>query len=449
MGKVVKIKRGLDIPLKGEAEKTISTLESSDYAIRPTNFTGVFPKLLLKEGGSVKAGTAVFYDKYNEKVKFTSPISGTIEAINRGRKRVIEEIVIKPDGQSSYEEFKTADPLGLSPEEVKEQLLNSGLWPAIRRRPFEVIARPEDKPKSIFVSGFDSAPLAPDLSFIAHGKGEEFQTGLNALSKLTEGTVHLNINGAEKNSGVFTNSKNVQINEFSGPHPAGTVGVQMNKIDPVNRGEVVWHVGVQDVILIGRLFLTGKYDATKMIALTGSEVKKPKYYKAVSGASIEHMVRDNLTNEHVRYISGNPLTGDKIYSKGYIGYYDHQVTVIPEGDYYEFFGWASPGFNKFSFHHSFFSWMMPKKKFRIDTNLKGGPRAFVMTGKFEQVFPMDIYPLQLIKSIMIDDIEEMEKLGIYEVAPEDFALCEFIDTSKNDIQQIVHEGLESARKELM
>ncbi|MCF8331819.1 MAG: Na(+)-translocating NADH-quinone reductase subunit A [Bacteroidales bacterium] len=449
MDKIIKIKNGLNIPLKGMAEKTITNVESSNYAIKPTDFTGVFPKLMLKEDGKVKAGTAIFYDKYNEKVKFTSPVSGTITAINRGPKRVIEEIVIESDGNFEYEQFQQANPNDLDAETIKQQLLESGLWPAIRRRPFEVIARPEDKPKAIFISGFDTHPLAPDISFIAHGKGNEFQTGLDALKKLTEGTIHLNILANEKNTGVFTNAKNVQINRFKGPHPAGNVGTQINKIDPVNKDEVVWHINVQDVIMIGRLFLNGRYDATKIVALTGSEVKNPHYYKLIHGSSIEPMVTDNLKQENVRFISGNPLTGTKTYKQGFIGYYDHQITVIPEGDYYEFIGWATPGFNKFSTSRSFFSWLQPGKKYRIDTNLKGGPRALVMTGQFEKVFPFDIYPMQLLKSIIIEDIELMENLGIYEIGPEDFALCEFVDTSKTEIQSIVHNGLEMARKELM
>lgn len=449
MGKAIKITKGLDIPLEGDAEKILATVEAPTYALKPTDFTGIFPKLLLKDGAKVKAGTAVFYDKYNDAVKFTSPVSGTIQAINRGPKRVIEEIVIKPDGNQEYETFNKSDPQDLDAQQIRENLLESGLWPAIRRRPFNVIARPEDEPKAIFVSAFDSHPLAPDLNFIVSGKGEEFQTGLDALSKLTSGKVHLNVNAKDKNSGVFNNAKNVQINEFQGPHPAGNVGTQINKIDPINKEDVVWHVNVQDIIMMGRLFLTGKYDATKTVALTGSEVKKPQYYKLISGASIEPLVKDNLLNEHVRYISGNVLTGDKIYDKGYIGYYDQQVSVIPEGDHYEFFGWAAPGFNKFSTSRTYFSWLRPGKKYRIDTNLKGGPRALVMTGYYEKVFPLDIFPMQLLKSIIIEDIEEMEKLGIYEIAPEDFALCEFIDTSKTEIQSIVRDGLETARKELM
>lgn len=449
MGKVIKIKKGLDIPLAGSAEKTVKSVESSNYAIKPTDFTGVFPKLMLKEDGKVKAGTAIFYDKYNEKVKFTSPVSGTITAINRGPKRVIEEIVIESDGKFEYEEFQQANPNDLDVETIKGQLLESGLWPAIRRRPFEVIARPEDKPKAIFISGFDTHPLAPDLSFIAHGKGDEFQTGLDALKKLTEGTIHLNILANEKNTGVFTNAKNVQINRFMGPHPAGNVGTQINKIDPVNKDEVVWHINVQDVIMIGRLFLNGRYDATKIVALAGSEVKNPHYFKLIHGSSIEPMVAQNLKQEHVRYISGNPLTGDKTYNRGFIGYYDHQVTVLPEGDHFEFVGWAAPGFNKFSTSRTYFSWLQSGKKYRIDTNLKGGPRALVMTGQYEKVFPFDIYPMQLLKAIIVEDIELMEKLGIYEVGPEDFALCEFVDTSKTEIQEIVHNGLEMARKELM
>lgn len=449
MGKVIKTKTGLDIPLKGEADKVITPIGSPDYAIKPTDFNGIFPKLLLKAGAKVKAGTPIFYDKYNERVKFTSPVSGTIESINRGPKRVIEEIVIKPDGQNTYEEFKKAAPQELEKEEIIDQLLNSGLWPSIRRRPFEVIARPDEKPKAIFISGFDTHPLAPDMSFIAHGKGEEFQTGLNAITGLTDSPVHLSLNAKEKNSGVLTNAKNVTTHHFEGPHPAGNVGVQINKIDPISKEDIVWHINVQDIISIGRLFMKGYYDATKIIALTGSEVKNGKYFKILGGASIQPMVKDNLLNDNVRFISGNPLTGDKIYKNGYVGYYHNQVTVLPEGNYYEFMGWAAPGLNKFSTSRTYFSWLRPRKKYRIDTNLKGGHRALVMSGKFEQVFPFDIFPMQLLKAIMIEDLELMETLGIYEVAPEDFALCEFVDTSKTEIQSIVREGLEMARKELM
>ncbi|MFO8054025.1 MAG: Na(+)-translocating NADH-quinone reductase subunit A [Bacteroidales bacterium] len=449
MGRLIKIKKGLDIPLQGEAEKQISSVKSATYAVKPTDFTGVFPKLLVKEGARLKAGTALFYDKYNERVKFTAPISGRLHSIIRGPKRVIEEIIIEPDGSTESEYFIQGDPLELEDEKIRETLLESGLWPAIIRRPFEVIAKPEDQPKAIFISGFDSSPLAPDLNILLKEKTQEFQTGLNALSKLTRGKIHLNLNARAKNDEVFTKAKNVQINEFSGPHPSGTPGVQINKLDPVNKDEVIWHIHAQNVVLIGRLFLTGRYDATKRIALTGSEVINPQYYEIISGACIEPLLTNNVRSDNLRYISGNPLTGTKIYPKGYIGYYDQQITVIPEGDYYEFMGWAAPGFNKFSISRTYFSWLFSKKKYRIDTNLKGGSRSLVMTGNFEKVFPMDIYPLQLLKSVIIGDIEEMEKLGIYEVGPEDFALCEFIDPSKTNIQSIIRQGLEEARKELM
>ncbi|MCK4639518.1 MAG: NADH:ubiquinone reductase (Na(+)-transporting) subunit A, partial [Bacteroidales bacterium] len=275
-----------------------------------------------------------------------------------------------------------------------------------------------------------------------------FQTGLDAITKLTSGKVHLNLKADNPSSRVFSKSKNVQINEFTGPHPAGNVSIQINHIDPINKGDIVWYLYPQDVLTIGKLFIEGKFDASRMVALTGSEILKPKYYKTHIGASIEGMIEDNVTDIKKRFISGNVLTGSKIESRGFVGFYDSQVTVIPEGDHYEFLGWGLPNCNKFSFYRSFCSWMTPNKKFRIDTNINGGVRAFVMTGQFEKVFPMNIYPMQLIKAILIEDIDLMENLGIYEVDEEDFALCEFISTSKIEIQSIIRKGLDLMRKEM-
>lgn len=449
MGRSIKIKKGLDIPLEGSARKEVSAPDVSVYGVKPTDFVGVFPKLLINEGDRVKAGTALFYDKYNDRVRFTSPVSGTIRSIVRGRKRVIEEIIIDRDERVEYEDFTDGDPLDMSREQVLDILLASGLWPSILRRPFEVIARPDDRPKAVFISGFDSHPLAPDLNMAMEGREKEFQTGINVLSKLTTGTIHLNLKAKNPRAKAFEQAKNVQINTFKGPHPAGNPGVQINKLDPVNKNQVVWHINPQHVADIGRLFQTGQYRPEKTIALTGSEVKNPQYFKITAGASVEPMLKDNLKNHHVRIISGNPLTGDTAHPKGFVGYYHHQVTVIPEGDHYELMGWAAPGLNKYSTSRTFFSWLFPGKKYKMHTNYNGGPRALVMTGQFENVFPMDIYPMQLLKAVIIEDIEEMENLGIYEVGPEDFALCEFVDTSKTEIQDIIRNGLEVTRKELM
>ncbi len=448
MAETIKIKKGLDIRLNGEAEKTITSIKPDFFAIKPTDFIGVFPKLLIKEGDNVKAGDKIFFDKYRENIKFTSPVSGTVTEIKRGAKRVLLEIRIKADETQEYIDFGSAEPANLSREQIIEKLLESGVWPVIRQRPYTIIANPKDDPKAIFISAFDTHPLAPDYDLIVHGHGKEFQTGLDTLKKLTSGKIHLNLLDGNSQSKVFTNSKNVQINYFSGPHPSGNIGTQINKLDPINKGEVIWHLRPQEVLTIGRLFFEGRFNAERIFALTGSEVINPRYYKTCIGASIKEMTEDNTNEDKNRYISGNVLTGKKIENDGFIGFYDSQITVIPEGDHYDFFGWLLPGLDKFSFSRTFCSWFSPKRKYILDTNLHGGVRALVVTGQFEKVFPLNIYPLQLIKSIIIEDIDLMENLGIYEVDEEDFALCEFIDTSKTEIQSIVRKGLDLMRKEM-
>ena len=322
------------------------------------------------------------------------------------------------------------------------------MWPAVRQRPYHIVANPEDTPKSIFISGFNSAPLAADFDFIVELLPKEhYLTGIKILRKLTEGNVYLNLS-SDSSSGLLKNTPGVEINYFSGPHPSGNVGIQIHHIDPVNKGEVVWYVNLQDIFSIGRLFNEGKYAPDKIVALAGSEVEKPRYYRTRTGASISTMVKGNIMavrgigSKSVRYISGNVLTGQKIQPDGYLGYYDSTITVIPEGNYYEFFGWITPGLKKFSFSRTFLTWIIPGKKYRLDTNMHGGKRAFVITGEYEKVLPMDVYPMQLLKSILVEDIDKMEQLGIYEVAEEDFALCEFICSSKIEIQSIIRKGLD-------
>jgi Na+-transporting NADH:ubiquinone oxidoreductase subunit A len=453
MSKNIKISKGLDLKLKGEADKVIvNALASEVYTIKPTDFHGLTPKLLLKEGAEVKAGTPVFYDKNRPSIQFTSPVSGEIAEIVRGEKRKILAIrILAVKGEIKFESFKTSDPNSLSKEEVKEHLLKAGCWPYIKQRPADVVANPEQTPKAIFISAFDSSPLAPDYDLIVHNNGEVFQAGIDALAKLTDGKIHLTLRGGTKSSGVFSNCKRVQLNTISGPHPAGNVGVQIHHIDPINAGEVVWTINPQDVLTIGRLFLTGKYDASRVIALAGSKVKAPKYYKTIPGATIKSIVGEELSKDN-RYISGNILTGNDVGTDGSLGFYHNQVTVIPEGHEYKFFlgdGWLGLGLNKHSASRTYFSWLMPNKKYELDTNQNGEPRSFVMSGQYEKVFPFDIYPVHLIKSIITNDIESMEKLGIYEVAPEDFALCEYVCTSKINVQEIVRKGLDVVYEECM
>lgn len=445
MANTIRIKKGLNINLIGEATKEISGIEAGYYAIKPTDFLGVFPRLLVKEGDAVKAGTPLFIDKYRENIIFTSPVSGVIEEISRGDKRVLEEIRIKSMERPEFEDFGKADPSNTSREAIVEKLLKSGVWPVIRQRPFSIIANPADQPKAIFVSGFDTSPLAPDYSLVVKDSISSFQTGIDVLAKLAGKAIKLGLPAGKSD---FPNLSNTEITYFEGPHPSGNVGVQIHQTNPINKGEIAWVVNPQDVIIIGRLFAKGIYDSSVIIPLTGSEVISPKYYRTFKGASVRALIKNNLKEGNVRVISGNVLTGTKIKPDGYLGFYHNQFTVIPEGNYHEFFGWALPGFGKFSFSRSFFSWLTPGRAYRLDTNLHGGHRAFVMTGKFEQVLPMDIYPMQLIKACLAEDIEKMENLGIYEVDEEDFALVEFIDTSKTNIQHIIRKGLDLIRKEM-
>ena len=451
MSKAIKIRRGLNIRLQGEADKVRATAPNSDtYAIQPPDFHGLVPKMLVKEGAAVKAGTPLFHDKYNDKIVYTSPVSGEVAEVVRGAKRRIMEVRILADKEIQYESFQQADPSTLSREEIIDNLLKSGLWPLLRQRPFDCVANPEETPKAIFISAFDSHPLAPDNDFIVHGHGEEFQAGIDAVVKLTDGKVHLNVRGDVSQSKVFTNSKGVQINKVSGPHPAGNVGVQIHHIDPINKGDLVWYLYPQDVLAIGRLFQTGKLDLSKVVALTGSEVKNPKYFKVISGACIKDIVQNDVEEGDLRYISGNPLTGTEVTTDGYLGFYDSQVTVVPEGNEPQFVltkGWLGLGFDKFSNSRAFPTWLMPGKKYRLNTNMNGEERAFVVTGQYEKVFPFDIYPVQLVKSIIVNDIDGMENLGIYEVGSEDFALCEYVCTSKINVQKIVREGLDVVKEE--
>ncbi len=451
MSKVIKIRKGLNIPLVGQPEKVLIRADMAEtYAVKPSDFPGLTPKLNVQVGDKVKAGNPLFHDKYRPHIVFSSPVSGEVIEVRRGDRRVIEEVVVRATNSIDYEQFDASNPAQLTREQLVEKLLKSGTWPYLRQRPYGIVANPDDKPKSIFISCFDSAPLSPDMDFAVNGEQEAFQAGIDALKKLTEGDIHLGLNADYPASSVFAKAKNVQVHYFTGPHPAGNVGIQIHHIDPINKGDVVWTVNPLDVIIIGRLFLKGVYDATKVIALAGSDVVKPRYYRIISGVRVDSILKENLVNtdnEH-RIISGNVLTGAKIESIGFIGFYDNVVTVIPEGKHHEFFGWMAPGFNKYSASRTFFSKLLPGKSFKLDTNINGGERAYVLTGQYEKVLPMDIYPVHLIKAILANDIDKMEQLGIYEVVEEDLALCEYVCTSKVEVQEILRKGIESMIKEL-
>jgi Na+-transporting NADH:ubiquinone oxidoreductase subunit A len=448
MSKDIRIKKGLDIKLVGGAEqKTTEISTSGVYALKPEDFHGITPKLIAKEGTDVKAGEAIFYSKSDERILFPSPVSGKVTEIVRGAKRKILTIKVVSDGTQTYEDFGTKDVAKLSGEEVKNHLLASGCWPFIKQRPYDVIANPNQAPKAIFISAYASAPLAADYDYTLAGKETELQAAVTALSKLTEGKVHVSV-GKNSNS-PLSGLQNIELHKVSGPHPSGNVGTQIAKIDPINKGEAVWVVAPQDLVVIGELLLTGKFNATRTIALTGSQFENPQYVTAVAGATIGDIVKNNLNNDNTRIISGNVLTGTQVKEDGFLGYYDNQITAIPEGDDYEFFGWNKPVFDKISTSRALtFSWLNPKKKYDLDTNTNGEHRAFVVTGSYEEVFPLDLYPLQFLKACMYQDLDEMENLGGYEVAPEDFALTEFICVSKQPHQKIVREGLDLMKQEL-
>ncbi len=451
MPKVIKTRKGLNIPLMGTAEKILQLAPRADsYAISPIDFHGLTPKLLVREGDKVKAGSPLFFDKYNDGIVFTSPVSGTFSLLVRGDKRRILELRIDPDEKDDYVVFDTNEPASMKREDIVALLMKSGLWPMIRQRPYSVIAKPETSPKSIFVSCFNTAPLAPNLDFVVQGQEASFQKGLDVLARLTDGDVNLGVDDQHTSSKAFLQAGNVKVHRFSGLHPAGNVGVQIHHIDPVNKGEHVWHVDVQDVIIIGRLFEKGIYDAAKIVALTGPEVLNPRYYKTISGAQLGSFAANNVRGQqgvNLRYVSGDALSGRKIGAKGYLGFYDGQITILPEGDQPELIGWLMPNLDKFSASRTFLSFLMPEKKYRHNTNIRSGERPFVITGLYEKVLPMDIMPMQLLKAIMINDIDMMEQLGIYEVAPEDFALCEYVCPSKIEIQSIIRDGLDVMIKE--
>lgn len=451
MSKTIKLKRGLDIKLQGEAERNVSEAPLAEsYGVSPSDFEGVVPKLLVREGDAVRAGSPLFFDKNRPEVLFTSPVSGKVSAVVRGEKRKILRIVVEADRKQEPEQFEVKPLERSTKEDVTQLLLRSGLWPFIIQRPYGIIADPADSPKAVFISGFDSAPLAPDMNFSLKDRTDDLRKGIDALKKLTAGKVHLGLRAGD--DGVISMLTNAEQTTFKGPHPAGNVGVQIHHVDPVNKGEVVWTVDIQNVAIIGRLFNTGTVDMTRVYAVTGSEVVKPAYVRAMACAPVQSLVKGNIKPQEdggkVRIISGNVLTGKTTAADGYVAYAANQLTIIPEGDRYEFVGWAMPRFGKFSVSRSYFSWLCPNKRYRLDTNINGGHRPYVLTGLFEKYVPMDIYPLYLLKAILAGDIDKMENLGIYEVVEEDLALCEFVDPSKNEIQKTVREGINLMIKEL-
>ena len=449
MASLIKLNKGLDINLAGAAEQKLVSVKAADkVTLVPDDFVGSTPKVVVKAGEAVKAGDVLFTDKLHPEIKFVSPVSGTVEEVVRGERRKVLGVVVVNDGKGTSVELPAVNPTSASADEIKSALLNAGVWPFIKQRPYNVVANPEVQPRDIFVTAMDTAPLAPDFAFVVKGQEEDLQRGISALAKLTAGKVYV---GAKAGSKLQLN--NAEVVEFAGPHPAGNVGVQINHIKPLNKGEQVWTVSAFDVIVMGRA-LAGKVDFTRTITVAGSEVVSPAYAKVLPGQTLASILDGNV--KHVeytqRYIAGNVLTGQNAGKEGVVGFFDNTVTVIPDGgDTDELFGWITPGLNRYSTSNTGLSGLFglfKSKKWTMDARLKGGPRALIVSGTWEKVFPMDIYPEELYKAVLTFNIDKMEALGIYEVAPEDFALCEFVDASKTPVQQVIADGLVKLRKEM-
>lgn len=440
MAKVIKLRKGLDINLKGKAAKETASVDCpGEYALCPDDFTGLKPKVVVKEGDAVKAGDALFVDKLHPEVCFVSPVSGVVSLVERGDRRKLLSVRVKCDMKFESKSFKTDG-------DVKALMMESGLFGMIRQRPYDTVANPEDAPKAIHVSAFNNMPLAQDFEYVLKGQETEFQTGLTALSKIAP--VQLGVS-SKQGAKALLEAKDCNVYVFDGPAPSGNVGVQINHINPINKGEVVWTLGAEEVVMLGRLVKTGKVDFTRTIALAGSEVKAPKYYKMKVGQKLSTLLAGQVEGDDIRIINGNPMTGVQTSKDAYLAAHATEVTAIPEGAHAdEMLGWIMPRFSTFSTHRSYFSWLMgSKKEYVMDARIKGGERHMIMSGEYDKVFPMDIYAGYLVKAIIAGDIDRQEALGIYEVAPEDFAIAEFVCSSKMELQRIVREGLDILRKE--
>lgn len=451
MSNNIDLKKGLDIPISGIAAlKTKKTVVPDVVALKPTDFKGLMPRLMVREGDKVVAGSPILADKKFPDILLTSPVSGTVAEIVRGEKRKLLEIRIKTDEKQESLDFGAKEVEELSEAQIKEALLKSGLWLTLVQRPYGILADPAMKPKAIFISSFNTAPLAADTDFTLADGFQYVQTGVDALAKLTDGGVHLSLFADTCLSSPFHKIENVITHVFSGKHPAGNVGIQISHISPIKKGETVWTISPMFLAAIGKFFSTGKLNLSRKVAVTGPAAKEPAYIEAVPGIPMKDISEfyDNSAKD-IRFISGNVLSGDSIGEEGYLGFFADQITLINEGNHTELLGWAKPFRTKvFSTSRTYFSWLTPKKKYTMDTNLHGGPRAFVMSDVYGKVLPMDIFPVYLVKACMAQDIDKMEEYGIYEVLPEDLALCEYVDPSKINIQDVISQGIDLMIKEM-
>lgn len=437
----IKVKRGLNLKLKGEAEKKIKIAKKSKtYALIPDNFHGLVPKMIIKkEGTKLKAGEPLFYSKYNEDTKVVSPVSGKLKEIERGARRRILRVIIEADETIDYVQHKPVDPTEVNADELKLHIFNSGCGVFFTQRPYGIPANPEDSPRDIYVSAFNTTPLGADFELILEDKKEHFQTGIDAIAKLTEGKVFLGVN--KKSKSFLHDIKNVELLRVAGPHPAGNVGVQIQQTKPINKGEKVWTIRPEDVATIGELLTTGKFNAERTIAVCGTDAKDRQYYKTLIGAEINSIVGE-IDTYKTRIISGDVLTGDKSDNGGHINFFYNELTLIPEGNEYRMFGWLPFKDNNVPSVHNTSLSRLFNKSFEVNTSLNGEERALVVTGEMEKVMPMDIMPMELLKACMTGNIDKMENLGIYEVLPEDFALVDYVNTSKVEAQEVIRQGLD-------
>ncbi len=450
MSNNIYLKKGLDLPISGTAAQNTKKVITPDVvAVKPTDFRGLVPRLLVREGDKVLAGTPVLADKMSQNILFASPVSGTVAEVVRGEKRKLLEVRIKADEKQEYVDFGVKKVSEMTAAQIKDALLEAGLWPAITQRPYGIIANPAIKPKAIFVSSFSTAPLAANPEYALREDLEHIQTAINALGKLTDGGVHFSLNSENYSGTPFHKVENVIQHTFTGKHPAGNVGVQIHHISPIRKGETVWTVSLLMLAAIGKLFNTGKYDVRRKIAVTGPKAINPAYVEGYPGIAIKDVKEFYDASEDLRYVSGDVLTGTNVGADGFLGFFDNQITILEEGDKYELLGWAKPCRPKlFSASRTYFSWLTPKKRYDMDTNLHGGPRAFVVNDVYSKVLPMELYPVHLLKACLANNIDDMEKFGIYEVLEEDLALCEYVCPSKIYIQQIITDGIALMLKEM-
>lgn len=450
MSNNIDLKKGLDVPIKGAADlKVKKTFVPDVVAIKPSDFRGLAPRLLVREGDKVMAGSPILADKSHPDILVTSPASGTVQSVVRGDKRKLLAVLIKTDERQEWVDFGVKDAASLSADEVREAIMKCGLWPSIMQRPYGIVADPALRPKAIFVSAFNTAPLAADSDFAL---GEDFaavQAAVTALSKLTDGGVHVCLSAKAGAASPFCKIEGATLHTVSGKHPAGNVGVQISHISPIMKGDTVWTVSLLMLAAIGKALTTGRLDLTRKVAVTGPAAIDPAYVQTLPGFNMKDIAEFCDTSKELRYVSGDVLTGESVGADGYAGFFANQVTLLHEGREREVLGWAKVVRPKvYSSSRTFLNWLCPKKKYDMDTNLHGGRRAFVVSDVYSKVLPMDIYPIYLIKACVAGDIDKMEQFGIYEVLPWDLALCEYVDPSKNDIQDIISKGIDLMLKEM-